>query len=104
MISPSGSRRGSISASGPSECSCFPPWRGSTTLERGILPGREFTTAAYWAKSELLLLVFEDSRALVLKLEWIRIPWSHVKLHTSGADPRFSDSVGLGWDPRTLHV
>ena len=72
-----------------------PPWKGENC---------QATTAAYWAKSELLLLVFEDSRALVLKLEWIRTPWSHVKLHISGAAPRFSDSVGLGWDPRTLHV
>ena len=97
-ISPRGTGRGSISASGPGECSCFQPWRGSTTLERGRLPGREFTAAAYRAKSEpSLLLVFEGSRALMLKLEWIRIPWSCVKLQITGAAPRFSDLVGQGW-------
>lgn len=68
-MSPRGTERGSISASGPSERSCFQLWRGSTTLERGKWPGREFTAAAYWAKSELLPLAFEDSRALVPKLE-----------------------------------
>ena len=98
LISPRGTGRGSISASGPGKCSCFQPWRGSTTLERGRLPGREFTAAAHRAKSEpSLLLVFEGSRALMLKLEWIRIPWSRVKLQITGAAPRFSDSVGQAW-------
>lgn len=53
MFSPRGAGRGSISASGPSECSCFQLWRGSTILEKGNLPGRAFTVAAYGAESEL---------------------------------------------------
>lgn len=43
--------------------------RGSTSLEKGKLPGREFTAAACRAESELLLMVFEGSRALVLRIE-----------------------------------
>ena len=93
LISPRGAGRGSISASG-----CFQPWRGSTTLERGRLPGKELTAAAYRAKSEPSVpLVFEGSRALMPKLEWNRLPWGCVKLQITGAAPRFSDSGGQGW-------